>query len=86
MREQEDKELDAFLKTAMKELIPEEVSADFNKKLFQKIAQIEGKKVAHTPLIPKVVSVCIRSFLNWNFGNWLYGKTTSRLLALFNEI
>lgn len=63
MREQEDKELDAFLKTAIKELTPEEVSKDFNKNLFQKIAQIEGKKLTLTPLIPKTVWFLMGLFL-----------------------
>lgn len=55
MGEQEDKKLDAFLKTAIKDLTHEHVSSDFNKKLFQRISQIDSQKLVHTPLIPKKV-------------------------------
>ncbi|PIB29462.1 hypothetical protein [Maribacter sp. 4G9] len=55
MKEQEDKELDLFLKNAIKELRPEEVSANFNERLFQRIVQLDTKELKYKPLISKTV-------------------------------
>ncbi|KAA2216422.1 hypothetical protein [Maribacter flavus] len=55
MKEQEDKELDLFLKNAIKELRPEEVSENFNERLFQRIAQLNTKELKYKPLISKTV-------------------------------
>ncbi|MDC6406675.1 MULTISPECIES: hypothetical protein [Maribacter] len=55
MKEQEDKVLDLFLKNAIKELRPEEVSENFNERLFQRIAQLNTKELKYKPLISKTV-------------------------------
>ncbi|TLF43125.1 hypothetical protein [Maribacter aurantiacus] len=55
MKEQEDKVLDLFLKNAIKELRHEEVSENFNERLFQRIAQLNTKELKYKPLISKTV-------------------------------
>lgn len=55
MKKQEDKELDLFLKNAIKGLRPEEVSANFNERLFQRISQLNIKELKYKPLISKAV-------------------------------
>lgn len=89
MKEQENKELDILLKTAIKDLKPEEVSIDFNRNLFQKIAQIERKKVVQTPLIPKIVWLALALFLIGVLGIGFTVETNTEFWLLpmkFNTI
>ena len=82
MKEQENKELEIFVKTAMKDLELDKVPSNFNDALFHKIGQSEKTTISPQPAISKTVGwvlailfpalICLGSFmLDVNQDFWL---------------